>query len=129
MQDRALLQGGAQGPVQAVLEVDVALPLHGVREQITEEGGVLVEQFVQRQFALGGDELIEADRAWRHGGPVAGGQSVIRVRTPAAYRLKDHRRSLSPPTSHCDKSWCAWQRIVLNPDPRSYSGGGLSEVK
>ena len=44
MQDVALLQGRAQGAVEAVLEVvELALPLHDVREQVAVGRGVLVE--------------------------------------------------------------------------------------
>src|SRR5690349_11134142 len=57
-----LLERGAQRPVQAVLQIHDTLPLHHVREQVAIEGGVLGQQPVQRQLALGGDELIQTYR-------------------------------------------------------------------
>lgn len=44
MEYTPLLESGAKCPVQPVLEVQVAAPRHHVREQITKERGVLVEQ-------------------------------------------------------------------------------------
>ena len=54
VQDVPLLEGGPQRPVQAVLEVEVAAPLHDVREQVAEERGVLVEERRELQGVLGG---------------------------------------------------------------------------
>ena len=48
----ALLQRGPQRPVQAVLQVQLAVPLHGVREQVAVEGRVVGQQGVQRQLRL-----------------------------------------------------------------------------
>ena len=42
--DVALLERRPQCAVQAVLQVELVLPLHHVGEQVTEERGVLVEQ-------------------------------------------------------------------------------------
>src|SRR5689334_8151408 len=42
--DMALLECGPEGPVQAVLEVEVVAPLHDVGEQVAEEGRVLIEE-------------------------------------------------------------------------------------
>src|SRR5690606_4599595 len=44
----ALLERRLQRPVQSVLEVQTAVPLDHVREQVAIEGGVLGEQLVQR---------------------------------------------------------------------------------
>ena len=93
--DVPLLQGRPQGPVQAVLEVDLALPLHGVREQVAVEGRILVQQPVQGQLALGGDQLVEAHRARGHVGPVPGGEAVIGVGPAVPHRLEDHARPRS----------------------------------
>ena len=57
-----VLQRRPQRAVQAVLEVDLAVPLHGVREQVAVEGRVLVEQLVERELALGGGQLVQPDR-------------------------------------------------------------------
>src|SRR5256885_10899503 len=58
----ALLQCGAQRAVQAVLQVEAAVPLYDVREEVTVERGVLGEQPVQGEFALGRGELVEPYR-------------------------------------------------------------------
>ena len=94
----AALQRGPQRAVQAVLEVDLAVPLHGVREQVAVEGRVLVEQVVQRELPLGGGQLVEADRARRDVGPVARRQAVVGVGTTVPHRLEDHA---VPRTSDC----------------------------
>ena len=65
MQDVPLLQCGAQRPVQAVLEVEVAAPLDDMGEQVAVERGVLGEQRVQVEHPLGGDELVQPDLARR----------------------------------------------------------------
>ena len=75
--------------MQAVLEVDLAVPLHGVREQVAVEGRVLGEQRVQRQLALGRDQLVQADLPGRDHRPVPGGEAVVGVRPPVPYRLED----------------------------------------
>ena len=67
-----LLQSGPQCAVQPVFEVDVALPLHGMGEQVAVKRGVLVEQLVERQLLAGGDQLVETDCAGWDAGPVAG---------------------------------------------------------
>src|SRR3954451_8793124 len=86
----ALLQRRAQGPVQAVLEVQVTFPLHRVREEVAVERRVLVQQPVQLQLALGGDQLVQPDLPRWQLGPVPGGQPVVRVRPAVAHRLEDH---------------------------------------
>ena len=65
-----LLQRGAQGAVQPVLEVELAAPPHHVGEQVAVEGGVLVEQRVEPQRVLGGHQLVEPHLARREGGPL-----------------------------------------------------------
>jgi len=62
MQHVALLERGAQRPVQSVLQVEVAAPLHDVREEVAVERGVLVEQRRQLEGVLGRDQLVEAYR-------------------------------------------------------------------
>src|SRR3954454_17923721 len=80
VQRRPALQRRPQRPVQAVLEVDLALVVHGVREQITVEGGVVVDQVVELEVPFRGGAFLEPDGPGRYGRPVAGGQSVIRIR-------------------------------------------------
>src|SRR6266545_2135151 len=72
VQHLALLERGADGAVQAVLQVQVALPLHDVREEVAVERGVLGEQCFQVELSLGRHELIEADRARRDVRPLPG---------------------------------------------------------
>ncbi len=86
----ALLQGRAQRPVQAVLQVEAAVPLHDVREEIAVEGRVLGEELVQRQLALGGDELVQPQRTRRDLRPLLEREVVLRVGTPVPDRSEDH---------------------------------------
>jgi hypothetical protein len=60
----ALLEGRAQRPVQAVLQLEVPSPLHHVGEQVAEEGRVLVEQRRELEDVLGGHELVQANLSW-----------------------------------------------------------------
>jgi hypothetical protein len=53
VEDPALLERGAEGAVQPVLQVEVALPLHDVGEQVAVERGVLVEEGVELERVLG----------------------------------------------------------------------------
>jgi hypothetical protein len=91
MQGVALLQGGTQGAVQPVFQVNLASPLDGVRKQVAVEGGVLVEHLVQGQLLLRRDELVEADRPWRDIRPVASGELVVGIRTALAHRLENQK--------------------------------------
>lgn len=86
----ALLQCGTKGSVETVLEIQLALPLHHMGKQVAEEGGILIEQCVQLQGVLGGDQLIETNRARRQSGPVPGSQIMIRVGTLISDALEDH---------------------------------------
>lgn len=52
MQDEALLQRGAQGAVQPVLQVERPAPGDHVREEVAVEGGVGGEQRAQVQLGL-----------------------------------------------------------------------------
>ena len=72
VEDAALLEGGAQRAVQPVLEVVLALPLDDVGEQVSVEGGVLVEERVELEGVLRGDQLVEPDLAWRAAPPSPG---------------------------------------------------------
>jgi hypothetical protein len=46
--------------VQSILEVELPLPLDDVGEEITEEGGLLVQEGLEIEGALGGDQIGEA---------------------------------------------------------------------
>ena len=91
MQGVPLLQSGPQRAVQPVFEIDVALPLHGVGEQVAVKRGVLVEQLVERQLLAGGDQLVETDCAGWDAGPVAGREGVIRIGPAFTYGLEDQK--------------------------------------
>jgi len=60
MNDRTSVERGAQGSVQAVLEVELPLPLDDVGEEIAEERGLFVEESLEIEGALGGDQIGEA---------------------------------------------------------------------
>jgi hypothetical protein len=46
--------------VQSVLEVELPLPLDDVGEEIAEERGLFVEESLEIEGALGGDQIGEA---------------------------------------------------------------------
>ena len=85
-----LVQGRAQGAMEAVLEVQIAVPSDDVGEQVAVEGGVLVEEGVEPQRVLGRDQLVEADLARWQRRPLAGGQVVGWVRPTVPHPLEDH---------------------------------------
>ena len=60
----SLLQRRTQRAMQAVLEIKFAVPQDDVREQVAVEGGILLQQRVQVEGALGGHQLIEAHLLW-----------------------------------------------------------------
>ena len=70
VENRSLSQCGAEGPVQAVLEVE--LPSHSTQwgNRSPKNGRVVGEQAPQVERALRRDELTELDDARRHVGPV-----------------------------------------------------------
>jgi hypothetical protein len=90
MQDEPLVQGGPERPMQAVLQVEVAAPEHDMRKQVAVEGGVLSQQGLQVELALGGDQLVEPKLARRDLRPVSWLEPVLGVRTLVPYRLEDH---------------------------------------
>src|SRR3954464_1909869 len=87
-----LLQGGAQGTVQAVLEVELAVPLHDVREQVAVERRVLVQQSRELEGVLRRDELVETYLTGRDSRPLLRREPVIRIGAPLAHTLEDHAR-------------------------------------
>jgi len=93
----ALLQRGAQRAVQPVLQVEAPVPLHDVREEVAVEGRILGEELVERQLALGGDQLIQAQRTGRNLRPLLERQIVLRVGTPVPDRSEDHDGTLPSP--------------------------------
>ena len=59
MDHRPLLQCRTKRPVQAVLQVQLALPLDNVGEQVSVERRVLGQQCVEIERPFGGDQLVE----------------------------------------------------------------------
>lgn len=95
MENLALLKRGTDRAVQTVLQVEVALPLHDVREQVAVERRILGEEGFEVQVALGGHQLIEADRARRDIRPLPGAfPAVVGIRPPISDALEDHTESL-----------------------------------
>ena len=86
----ALLQGRPQSAMQAVLQVQLARPQHGVREQVAVERRVVVQQGVQSQLALGSDEFVEAHLVRRDARPVFRREPVIGVGATIPDVLEDH---------------------------------------
>ena len=90
-----LLQRGAQGAVQAVLEVVVALPVDDVGEQVALEGGILLEQLLQIERPLRGHQLVEPDLLRGDRRPLPLHVAVLGVGAALADALEDHGGSLT----------------------------------
>ena len=90
MDHEPLLQCRAQGPVQPVLQIGLALPANGVRKKVAVEGGVLVQQGVQPEFPFRGDQLVQPDLAGWDPRPVAHREPVVGVGPTFANILEDH---------------------------------------
>src|SRR4051812_34401691 len=91
----ALVQRGADCPVQAVFKVEDAAVFHDVRKEVTEESGVLGQQGFEVQRALRGHQLIEPDGARRQGRPVLGRVvTMVGVRASLAHSFEYHHVSL-----------------------------------
>ena len=88
------MQGCSQGPVHAVLQVQLAAPPDYVREQVAVERRVLGQQLLQIKRILGGDELIEANGTGRDISPFPGSPGMIGIGPPLPDLLKDHISSL-----------------------------------
>ena len=90
VEDEPLVQGGPQGPVNAILQVQLTAPPHHVREQVAVERRVLGQQLLQVKGILGGDELIEANGTGRDLSPFPGSAGMIGIGPPVPDLLKDH---------------------------------------
>lgn len=90
MQHLTLLQSRPQRPMETVFEIQLALPLHHVGEEIPEKGGVFIQQGVELESVLGGDQLIKAHWPWRQRSPVPWRQTVVWIGTLVADALEDH---------------------------------------
>lgn len=90
----ALLEGGADGAVQTVLEEQVSLPFHDVGEQIAEVGRILVEEMIEIKLGLCRHELIEPYLRGRNLRPGALSKSVIGVGPSGVHSFENHSFSL-----------------------------------
>lgn len=90
MQHPPLLERGPQGTMQTVLQEELAPPPDDVREEVTEVGGVLVEEVLEVERLLGGGEVGEADLGGGDLGPLALCEAVVGVRTPVVHPPEDH---------------------------------------
>jgi hypothetical protein len=94
MEYSPLLQRGTHRAVQAVLQEQLAAPLHDVSEQIPVEGRVLRQLRVQVELTARGDQLVEPHLPRCDLRPASGGASVVGVRAPVSNPLEDHPISL-----------------------------------
>ena len=96
VEHRALLQCGPNRAVQAVFEVEVAVVLHDVREEVTKERRVLGQQRIEIKRALRGDEFRQPYLARRQTGPFRHAEAVLIVGTLVTNCLEDHGLSIEP---------------------------------
>jgi hypothetical protein len=95
MEDIALLERSPKGTMETVLKVQVAPPLDDMREEVTEERGILIEKRGKVESAFGGDELIEPDLVWRQLSPVAHPEAMVRVGACVPDAFENHSLSVS----------------------------------
>ena len=98
VQDVALVERAPQRPVDAVLEVQLALPLDDVGEHVAVVRRVVVEQHVQAQGRRRGDQVTQRHLGGGQPGPLAGRQAVVRIGPPVGHPLEDHGPSLGGTT-------------------------------
>jgi hypothetical protein len=80
--------------VQAILQVEGSVPLDDVREEVTVEGRVLIEENIECEHSLGGDELVKPNLARGNGRPVPLAKAVLGVRATVSDQSEDHRHLL-----------------------------------
>jgi hypothetical protein len=90
----SLLECRAQRAMQAVLEVQLLVPPHDVREQVAVERGVLGEQGGEIEVSLGRDQVIQPYLLGRQPRPVLGPQPMVGVRAGVANSPENHWPSL-----------------------------------
>lgn len=88
------MQGGTQGPVQSVLQIELTTPPDDVREKVTVEGRVGGQDRLQVKYVLRGDQLVQSDGAWRDVGPFARTYCMIGIGPPFPDLLENHMVSL-----------------------------------
>lgn len=94
VQHVSLLQGSPQCPVQAVLEIELALPVDDMGKEVAIERGVLVEQGREIEGVLGRDELVEPYLMRRKLSPVCDRQAMLGVGPRVVHSFEDHSLSL-----------------------------------
>lgn len=98
MHDGSLMQGGAHGSVQSVLQVQRALPLHDVRKQVAKKRRILSQERGKVQLRLGRDQFCESDLTRGNAGPILGREvTVVRVGAVVANCFEDHPLRLGTP--------------------------------
>ena len=100
VQGLTLLQGGAQCAVQTILQVELTAPRHDMCEEIAVEGGILLEQVVEVQGALGRGQLVESHLHRRNLGPLLLGVAMVRVGSPVTNSFEDHIAILPVSVQH-----------------------------
>src|ERR1044072_8141521 len=95
VQHLALLERRADRAVQPVLQIEVAVPLHDVGEEVPVERRVLRQQRLQVELLLRRDQLVKTYRAWGDIRPLAGAfPAVVGVGSTVSDALEDHTESL-----------------------------------
>ncbi|VTR10506.1 heat-inducible transcription repressor [Clostridioides difficile] len=91
--DVAVAQRRANGAMQSVLQVELALPPHDVGEEVAVERGVLAEEFVQGEDLGDRRQLVEPQLSRRDLGPAARRQPVVGVGLALPHPFEDHANS------------------------------------
>src|SRR3954454_13605797 len=90
MDDESLVQRRTYSAVRPVLEIQLLAPPDDVAEQVTEDGGVLRQQGLEVEGALGRHELCEPYLSWRDLGPVGQRQAMGWIGTAVPHPFEDH---------------------------------------
>jgi hypothetical protein len=90
MHGLSLLEGGPQRTMQPVFEVELATPRHDVREQVAVKRRVLLQECLEVQRPLRGDELIQAHLVRGDGRPLLLDVTMIWVRAYVPDALENH---------------------------------------
>jgi hypothetical protein len=99
-----LLESRSQGAVQPVFEVQLSAPGNHVREKVSVEGRVLLEERLQVQRAFGSDELVQAHLVRGDRRPLLLDVTVIWIRAYVPDALENHCDTLIKflqPTPRC----------------------------
>ncbi len=95
MQGPTLRESRAQGPMEALLEVEDPPPFDDMGEKVAIKGRVVGEQLREVQRALGSDQLLQAHLSRGHLCPVPRrDEPMVGVGSVLAYPFEDHGVSL-----------------------------------